>query len=94
VITAARHLNLQPAAFPDLALLRSRFANFAARCTAFVALRCLAWMRLRRESDILGMIFSSDGTNLSVVGKSLHRTANMAQNEPRSGGAAAQRVYG
>jgi hypothetical protein len=30
-----------------------------ARFKAFVALRCLACMRLRRESDILGMTISS-----------------------------------
>ena len=47
-------------------------------------------MRLRRESDILGMPFSSIGPNLSVLGKSLRRTAIVAQNEPISGSAAAQ----
>ena len=47
----------QGAALPALALLRWRFANLVARCKALVALRCLAWMRLRRESDILGMTF-------------------------------------
>jgi hypothetical protein len=63
----------EPAAFSALARLRSRFANFIARCAAFVALRCLAWTRLRRESDILGMTLSSMSRKLGVLGKSLRR---------------------
>ena len=34
--------------------LRFRFSALAARRKAFDALRCAAWMRLRREFDILG----------------------------------------
>ena len=52
---------LADVAQPALDALRLRFASFVARCRALVALRCLAWMRLRRESDILGMTFSSTG---------------------------------
>jgi hypothetical protein len=37
--------------------LRSRFAILAARFLAFSALRCLAWIFLRRESDSVGMTF-------------------------------------
>jgi hypothetical protein len=32
-----------------------RLAALAVRLTAFFNLRCLAWMRLRRESDMLGI---------------------------------------
>jgi hypothetical protein len=39
-----------------LALLRSRLAAFAARFAAFFTLRCLATMRRRSRSDIVGMI--------------------------------------
>ena len=39
----------------DLPLLRARFAALLARLRTFVALRCFAWIVLRREFDILGM---------------------------------------
>jgi hypothetical protein len=35
--------------------LRWRFAALAVRFLAFSALRCLAWIFLRAESDIVGM---------------------------------------
>jgi hypothetical protein len=46
-------------------------------------------MRLRRESDILGMTFSSIGLNLSVLGKSCAERLLWLKMTPPSGSAAA-----
>ena len=47
-----------PARCQAAGLLRLRLAILAARFEAFSALRCLAWMLLRRASDMLGMTLS------------------------------------
>jgi hypothetical protein len=62
--------------------LRSRFAILAARFLAFSALRCLAWIFLRRESDIVGMDVSPLGAcesdRLNTRGGARHASGRAA----------------
>jgi hypothetical protein len=60
-------------------LLRLRLASLTVRCWALFALRCLACMRLRRESDILGIETSSRWLCVSTVPVQVARTPGRGQ---------------